>query len=231
MKNAFKFPMLRYERVLGILYIPIHSLVLPFLLGIFIALTGAKISDSHLTLISYAVGFLFVLCAMFRFLRTSFSDLAGSLIRSLQALVLAFLLYYLLNYIAHIIILALSGDLTNPNQAELESQVKINRNVMLVVSVLLAPVMEEALFRGALFGTLRQKSRALAYIISAAAFALYHIWPYLLGGIDLTLALSLIQYVPASIALAWCYERSGNIWTPMVLHAVSNFLVLYIQVG
>ena len=36
--------------------------------------------------------------------------------------------------------------------------------------------------------------------------------------------LSCIPYLPASVALAWTYEKAGTIWASISLHAVVNAL-------
>jgi membrane protease YdiL (CAAX protease family) len=95
---------------------------------------------------------------------------------------------------------------------------------MFVTTVLLAPVVEETMFRGALFGSIRLRSRAVAYIVSALAFAAYHLWPFLFTDMWRVNALYALQYIPASVILAWCYERGNSIWAPITLHALINLL-------
>ena len=51
------------------------------------------------------------------------------------------------------------------------------RSTVLIV-VFLAPVVEEALFRGYVFGNLREYSRGAAYLVSCLVFALIHVWPF-----------------------------------------------------
>ena len=44
-----------------------------------------------------------------------------------------------------------------------------------LIVVLLAPFVEEVLFRGLVFGCLKEKSRIFAYILSCALFAFLHV--------------------------------------------------------
>ncbi len=46
----------------------------------------------------------------------------------------------------------------------------------------------------------------------------------MLAYMDLTLLIFLIQYIPVSFVLTWCYERSGSIWVPIFLHMLINAL-------
>ena len=82
--------------------------------------------------------------------------------------------------------------------------------------VVLAPLMEEMIFRGLLFGWLR---RHLGLWQAAALAALGHaILHFDLGALPGLFALFLF--------LAWIYEYSQRLWVPAIIHAVHNFAVL-----
>ena len=213
--------MKKSERVLGIVQIPVHALLIPFALAFVLALMNIKLSDPYVTLISYTFSFLYSIGLLFSFFRKSFSDFIDGFWRSVQAVILGYVLYFAL-LIALSLALSFFTQSENPNTEEVLRQAKLNSNVMFVIAVMLAPIVEEGAFRGALFGTIRQKSRVAAYIVSALVFSVYHLWPYFIGGFSAESLLLLLQYVPASIALAWCYEKSSNIWSPILLHAIVN---------
>lgn len=82
---------------------------------------------------------------------------------------------------------------------------------LLTVSVL-APVLEEFVFRGVILRGLLQKMRPVwAVFWSSALFALAHMNPW--------------QAVPAFVIgclLGWLYYRSGSYWTVVLLHALNN---------
>ena len=94
--------------------------------------------------------------------------------------------------------------------------------VMLLVSVVLAPVVEETLVRGVVFGSIYPASRVLAYIVSILLFTLMHNWQYFGLHPFVSILLSCLPYIPASVALAWTYEKGGTIWAPITLHAIIN---------
>lgn len=87
----------------------------------------------------------------------------------------------------------------------------------ILLFILIAPVSEELLFRGFLFGFLRQNfSVGISVAISAACFALMHgslLSPQLAGGIIFALG----------------YEYSRNLWVPILLHTGANTAVLLID--
>ena len=234
-KQSFPFPMLKMEKIFGWLYLPIHIFVLPFAVSYFCVLfapsLGFKIDDAHINLIYYVISFTFVLIFMFRYLRATFGDLCDNFWTSVKTLILGYVFYYILAFAVSIILTIFISQPTNPNTADIVSSTKLNVNVMTVVAVLLGPVVEEALFRGVVFGNIRQKNRVAAYIVSTLVFAIYHLWQYLLFSPDWTILLYLLQYIPASVALAWSYENSKNLWVPIFIHMLINFVALSVSLA
>jgi membrane protease YdiL (CAAX protease family) len=84
--------------------------------------------------------------------------------------------------------------------------------LVIVAVVILAPIAEEIFFRGVVFNALlREGSRRWAFIGSSAVFAIIHV--------------SLVALLPIfllGLALAWIYQRSGNLLAPMAMHATVN---------
>jgi membrane protease YdiL (CAAX protease family) len=81
-----------------------------------------------------------------------------------------------------------------------------------VVGGFMVPVAEEVLFRGVLYGWLRQKRGiAASALISAAVFALAHANPQVA-----------VQIFFIGAALAYLYERSGSLIPAMVTHMTIN---------
>ncbi len=98
-----------------------------------------------------------------------------------------------------------------------------------MILVVLMPLVEEPLFRGLLFGATRRYSRVLGYVLSTLVFL-----PFTASGsssisygtVDFRYLLLFLQYVPMSLALTWCYDNGGSIWSPIALHMVLNALIL-----
>lgn len=233
MKDHFKSPMTQSERILGFVYLAVHMFLLPWLFAYTDVLEkmNIKLDAPHLNLVYYVISFVFVLIFLFRFLRKSFSDLMDNPLGSLQSVLLGYLLNYIAGIVISFLLVFVLKDIANPNTLEIINQTKLNTDVIIFVAVLLAPIVEETLFRGVLFGSIRKKSRVLAYVVSAVVFAVYHLWQSFIGGFDWTMLLYLLQYVPASLALCWCYERSGSIWSPIVLHMAINLISIKVTIG
>ena len=71
------------------------------------------------------------------------------------------------------------------------------------------------------------KSRWAAYVVSALCFCLPHVSAYI-GSYEWTvLVLCFVQYLPAGLMLAWSYEKSNTIFTPILIHTIINAFGIY----
>jgi membrane protease YdiL (CAAX protease family) len=92
------------------------------------------------------------------------------------------------------------------------------RMVLAVVTVAAAPVFEEFIFRGLIFGGLRRSfSPTTATLASAAIFAIVH--P----------PLSVIPVFVMGVVAALIYERTRMLAAPMLVHAIYNAAVVGFQ--
>ena len=90
----------------------------------------------------------------------------------------------------------------------------------LLITVILAPVIEEVIFRGVLFTSLRQKKGLIfAIVVSGLIFSLAHI-----GN-----PIQAIGALPLGIYLCFMYHRLGSIIPGILLHASWNLFVLLIK--
>ena len=81
-----------------------------------------------------------------------------------------------------------------------------------VIAILIAPVVEELLFRGVFYPTIKQQGYpGLAIVGVSALFALSH------GN-----AMAFIPLTLLSGALIWLYEKTNNLLAPIVAHALFN---------
>ncbi|HUT51173.1 MAG TPA: CPBP family intramembrane glutamic endopeptidase [Alphaproteobacteria bacterium] len=90
---------------------------------------------------------------------------------------------------------------------------------MILIGGILAPLAEEIIFRGLLYGWLRRFWRILpATLLSAAIFGLIH------GVIPVIFAAFVV-----GLALAYVYERTGSLWTPAIVHATQNCVAMAVM--
>ena len=119
-----------------------------------------------------------------------------------------------------------AGQVNLNDQAILARLGAAPRSTVLIV-VFLAPVVEEALFRGYVFGNLREYSRAAAYIVSCFLFAFLHVWQFVAAGWNFVYLLVMVQYLIPGAVMAWTFERSGSLWGSVLLHCAVNGLAVW----
>ena len=109
----------------------------------------------------------------------------------------------------------------------ISAQIDDAPHMTLLIVIFLAPFVEEVLFRGLVFGNLKSRSRALAYVVSCLLFALLHVWQFAVVKQDVTYFLLMIQYLVPGLVLAWAYDHSGTLWASIGLHAAVNALSVW----
>lgn len=110
--------------------------------------------------------------------------------------------------------------LESENQSIIILLTKQSPILMLISSVILAPIVEEIIFRLSLRKVIDNKY--LYIIISGSIFGLMHIFPT-----ELSMAYSLIQsisYVTMGLFLSHTYANNNNIWIVIGVHALNNLI-------
>ncbi len=97
----------------------------------------------------------------------------------------------------------------------------ISGNILLVVTVVIAPLSEEIFFRGFLYSAFK-KSWGInaALFLSSFLFALVH--------------LELYSFIPLMIIgwlLAYLFEKTKSLMTPIFLHGIYNLILILILLG
>ena len=222
--HIFENTMSGWQTALGWLYLPVHCILLPILLGVYVAVSETPVSPASVSLVQYAVAWAFVLLVMMSFLREGFDVFLDDPLTGVMGICCAMVGVWFLEVGASLLLLPFAGAGENPNNAELLRMGAEEPGKVRALAVFLAPVAEEVLFRGVVFGSLRPRHKRLAYAVSALLFALNHVWAYALDAGNPWLLLHMIEYIPVSLGLAWCYDRTGSIWTPIFYHMLVNAL-------
>ncbi len=115
----------------------------------------------------------------------------------------------------------------DPNPIIWAEQYAYSPAATVLIVVILVPIVEEVLFRGLLFGSLRKRSRTLAWIASVGLFMVYSVWTFAVAYGDARYLILALRYLPMSLALTWCYDRGGSVWSAILLHAIFHAIVLF----
>ena len=227
-KPPFKLNMSKTARILGWCYLPVHLLILPLMLNIFVSVSETELSDRTINVIYYGIGTVYILLFLRGYLRADFDTLLDHKLGNILCLLSGYFFDILLSYAAVIALEFIVGSVVNPNEEAIDTIAQSDYSAIFGLAVFLAPVVEETLFRGVVFGTLREKSRVLAYVVSVLLFSFYHIWQYAIAYSDASLFIYMLQYIPVSFVLAWLYDRSRTIWVPIIFHMLINALAMAI---
>lgn len=205
----------------GWVFFAVYLVAFPLLMGKiqqFASDREVLLPVAEANVVYYFLATLLLLLLLWSFLKQSFSLLLDWLPENLFGLVTGLLGAVLLSLLVRFIPLPIE----NPVIADYPAQFQLSPAATLVLLVVLMPLVEEILFRGLLFGTVRRYSRILAYLCSALLFPIYCVYQWAVGFGDPRYLLLMIQYLPASLALSWCYDVGGSVWTAAALHIAIN---------
>ncbi len=219
------------EQIAGVIFFVIYLLVLPLVTDPIFDFAGRLLGTTiraHLrNLIYYYVLFAVTLGIFHNFLgRTSrnMMDNPGGTAKYLFAgLVALYGLNELIYRLTNLVIL----NRVNLNNTTISAQIDDAPRTTILIVVLLAPFVEEVLFRGLVFGNLKGKSQTLAYLVSCTLFALLHVWQFAVVQQDVTYFLLMLQYLVPGLVLAWVYDHTGTLWTSIGVHAAANALAVF----
>ena len=208
------------ETIAALVWIPVHIIVLPNILGLLNRAGRIDVTTANLVL--YAAGMLYMLILLGRFLRREFDPLCDRPFFCLLQVAGSYVAMLFFNAAFAAILLLISGEeiVANPNNQAVTGLAESSPGIINATGIFLAPIVEELMFRAGIFGTIRRKNRVLAYIVSMLAFGIYHVWAYLPE--NPVYLLFIIQYLPVSWLLCRCYEKTNTIWTPIFLHMLVN---------
>ena len=224
MKRPFAVKLRRYETVFGLIWLCIYAFAMGSLIPLVLRALGLPTDAATVNKVFYVVGFLITVLLLWQFLRDSLLEAVKAPGRLLRGAFFGWCLYMVVQVGMGILLDALAPGLSTPNDQNIAALAEGNYPMMLAATVLLTPLTEEALLRGVLFGSLREKSRIAAYIVTALVFAGMHVIPFLSETDPGTAALCGLLYILPSAALCAAYELGGTIWSPILTHAVINLV-------
>ena len=196
------------------------------LISLFMMRWPHVLSGAQLNLIYYLTSAVLTFVFLGKFLRTQFDPLVDRLWGNFVTFLFGWAIYFVLAFFVGLVMtwLGISGG--NPNNAAVNDMLNEERNIIIVMTVILAPIVEECIFRGGFFCAFYRKNRYVAYVLSIVLFSVYHVWQYAFAAQDVSYLLYAISYIPASFVLCWVYEKSGSIWTSIFFHMSFNLYAL-----
>ena len=219
----------RAEMGRGWVFFALYALLFPWVMGWVQRSFDGALPVAEANVVYYLLSATLVFLVFWTFLKHGFHLLLDWLPENLFAFVTGLAGAGILRFLVSLIPLPVE----NPNAISYPEQFALAPPATAVILVVLMPIVEEPLFRGLLFGTARRYSRALGYVLSTMVYAVYCVWQfaYAYGQVDLRYLLLAVEYLPMGLALTWCYDNGGSIWSPIALHAAINAFTLYTAVA
>lgn len=225
-RKKFRPQMTESERKRGWAFFALYLLVFPYLNGWVqrLWMTEGEVPIAETNLVYYTLLFTLALLVFWTFLRHAFDLLIDWLPENLFAFFTGFVGWAALLFLVRLLPLPVES----PQALQWQQEYLLSGRVTTMLVVVLIPLIEEILFRGLVFGSLRQNSRPLAYAASALVFALASVWRYALDLGDPRYLLTALEVLPAGLALAWCYDNGGSIWGAIALRMAINAVTLFL---
>jgi len=224
--NTSRFSLSRREALCVLLLMLLHVFAFPQLVGLLYPYASQYLSDPMQNFAYYALSTVLTLVLMRGFLRRQFDNLCDNYLLGIYAFFSGAAVYIFSTMAVVFFTSAFKITVNNPNDALITGLAAADRAPTAAMSIFLAPIVEETIFRGGVFGMLGKKSRAAAYAVSILLFSLYHVWQFVFLYRDPSYLLYALQYLPASFVLCWCYERSGSLWVSVLFHMCINYIGL-----
>ena len=224
--NRLSHTLTNAETWLGWAYLPFQVFLLPTLLAMANAAAHYPLGSAWLNFIYFCINFVAVLVIFRKFLGHSVIHLGGNFLKCLKGAFLGFCVYYVTTMALNNLIGFLYPGFSNINDGNVASLTRLDYVPMVIGTVFLVPIAEEVLYRGVVFQSLYAVNHALGYILSALVFCAIHVVSYIGTAEPLTLVLCFIQYLPASLCLAWAYTEADNIFAPILIHIAVNTMAI-----
>lgn len=227
MKKSFDVQLRLGEIFTGVVWLALYLFAVQDLLARALALPGRPGDDLTLNKVYFVACFLITVLVFWRFLADSLRAAFREPGRLLKGLLLGFCVYEFCQVGLGMLIEAVAPGLSSPNDETVTALAGENFRAMAAAAILLAPVTEETLLRGLVFGCVREKSRLGAYLVTALLFAGMHLFPYIWSMDPGSIVWNAALYMLPSAALCMCYEYAGTIWAPILLHAILNGISMW----
>lgn len=145
----------------------------------------------------------------------------------LKYAILGVLANFFITFVFKAIILSLVGPgVMKPplNQKMLSLIITQYPYLMFFSIVIFAPVVEELVFRFAIFKPLSTKNKLLAYLLSSFIFGFLHISTSVMSLHNYKELYYLPVYMTGGLVFAYLYDKTNNLATPIIAHMLNNYI-------
>lgn len=217
------------QLILGFSYLALEWLILPYALHFITQLLSIYMDSTLFNTITFTINFAALFLIFRSFLKESFFDFWEKPLRNLGYVMGGVVLYYLSSTAYSYLLFAFGWTAPNVNDASIYELLLDSPSLIALSIVVLAPFSEELLYRATLFTPFGERFPFLGYLVSVSVFCFIHVAGYIGLYPARTLLLCALQYVPASLILTFLYDKSENIFVPMLVHTILNSISLLLM--
>ncbi len=241
-KETYMFPQIDKKQYLigWIIIIPLYLyiiknwLIIP-LAKILLIDTTAETFLPVMALIRNAVILMIIIVVFRRYILESFKEIRKHRLRNIIRWLGKGIKYYFVGCIINGLVYVLLRQIIEINlivqtpQNQVLVDVFFVSNLFLAVlsDAMIAPIVEEFIFRVIIFHTLRKVHPVVAVAGSSLVFGMLHV-SYEIAAGNIQAFIYIIPYIATAGALSLLYEKRRNIILCIVLHAVMNLISLII---
>lgn len=180
-------------------------------------------------LIVSLVMFVVLFIIYYKNIKEDYKKFKENISSNIKKIIKLFLIFIIIKYIVSFITILImtilkidANSISSINQSMIEGYVKSAPILMVINTVILAPMYEEILFR---LGFKKVLNKGILFvIISGFIFGILHVFP-LSEGVSLMLGIvQSISYVTMGIVLANIYNKTDNIFISIGVHFLNNLI-------
>lgn len=208
-----------------------YLLIYP-LIGMIITSLLYGTSDALSAEVAYGIyGFLILITVWIGWpiIQESIRMAKGRWFNHLRKLPLNYLMMFGALMAVNVTIQTLTGIESSANQELVFESFKQSPTLIIFAAVIMAPIVEEIVFRGGLYRALRNKySYRRAVLISMFAFGFIHVFASLLSG-NFSDLWNIFTYMAMGFFFVKIYEETGSVFPAILLHLLNNAIALGIM--
>ena len=167
----------------------------------------------------------FVLLLFKNELKEGLKDLKKNLTDKILLSVNCWLVGCLVMTLSSVLISLISGKDLSTNESLVRQSIALAPLYMLFTCTVVAPVLEEMVFRRSLQGII--KNKWVFILVSGIGFGLLHVLGNLKSPIDL---LYIVPYGSMGCAFAFLLTKTENITLPIIIHMIHNLILVVSQI-
>ena len=119
--------------------------------------------------------------------------------------------------------------ISNSNENDIDAALNVdtlNYIITAIAAVIFAPVTEELFFRFLVYRSIEKVNPILSHVCVALLFGFFHVWGYVLIDGEYIQLVNMLPYIAMSLGFSILYQKTKNIWYPIILHGIINFIAV-----